>query len=91
MTIAPARISVAASFVAISLLGAGFLFSYWASESISEATGRSILFIIIMASVHLAGYLLYVEQSLPRALKRSRCRERHLSFRRSIGRPSRTQ
>jgi hypothetical protein len=65
MTIAPARIAISASFVVISLLGAGFVFSYWASESVAGAAGRSILFIVIMASVHLAGYLLYVEQTLP--------------------------
>jgi hypothetical protein len=65
MTIAPARIAVAASFMAISIVGAAFVFTYWASESISGAAGRSILFIVIMASVHLAGYLLYVQQALP--------------------------
>jgi hypothetical protein len=65
MTIAPARFAVAASFVAVSLVGTGFLFGYWASESIAGAAGRSILFIVIMASVHLAGYLLYVQQAPP--------------------------
>jgi hypothetical protein len=63
MSTASARITVAASFVAISVLGAGFVFSYWVNESIGGAAGRSILFVIIMASVHVAGYLLYVEQT----------------------------
>jgi hypothetical protein len=65
MAIAPARIAIAVSFVAISLLGAGFIYSYWASESVAGAAGRSILFVVIMASVHIAGYLLYVEQTIP--------------------------
>ena len=65
MSVAHARIAVASLFVAISILGVGFVFGYWHSEGIAGAVGRSALFLVIMACVHLAGYLLYVEQHSP--------------------------
>lgn len=65
LSIAHARIAVASLFVAISIVGVGFIFNYWSSQGIAGAAGRSMLFIVIMASVHLAGYLLYAQQTFP--------------------------
>ena len=62
MTSAYARIAVTGSFVVMSIIGAGFVFSYWSSQSITTAAGCSILFLVIIACVHLAGYILYVRQ-----------------------------
>ena len=65
MTTAHARISVAVSFIIMSVAGAGFVFTYWSTQSIAAAAGRSILFVVVMACVHLAGYILYVQQNYP--------------------------
>ncbi|HEX3601299.1 MAG TPA: hypothetical protein VHU84_14200 [Lacipirellulaceae bacterium] len=64
MTSSRAQASVAVSFVIISTLGAGFLFAAWASRSLATAEIRSTLFIVVMACVHIVGYILYAQQDL---------------------------
>lgn len=62
MTSAHARIAVATSFIVMSTVGAGLVFAYWYSQNSVVAAGRAVFFIVIMACVHLAGYLLFVQQ-----------------------------
>jgi hypothetical protein len=59
---AHARIAVTASFVAVSVIGAGWVFAYWFAESTVVATARSMLFVLITACIHGAGYLMYIQQ-----------------------------
>jgi hypothetical protein len=65
MSTVGARTSVTVSFFVISIVGAAFVFAFWANQSLTVAAGRSILLVIIMAGVHLAGYILYVQQDEP--------------------------
>jgi hypothetical protein len=62
MSDSQARIAVATSFIVMSMLGAGLLFITWSSQDTTVAVSRSILFIVVIACIHLAGYLLYVQQ-----------------------------
>jgi len=57
-----ARPIIIVSFVVASVLGASFVFAYWADQSIAIGATRSVLVVVILACVHLAGYLLYVRQ-----------------------------
>ena len=57
-----ARPALIVSFLVASVLGASFVFAYWAAQGIPLAATRSVLFVFIMACVHLAGYLLYIRQ-----------------------------
>lgn len=65
MATVSARISVATSFIVISISGAGLVFATWSSQSVAIATARASLFVFIMAVVHVAGYLLYMQQGAP--------------------------
>lgn len=65
MATVSARISVAISFIIISISGAGLVFASWSSQSVTVAMVRASLFIFIMAVVHVAGYLLYMQQVAP--------------------------
>ena len=58
-------VALVVSFVVTSALGIGFLFLYWAGNGIAQAGTRSLLFVAIVGCVHLAGYLLYVQQTVP--------------------------
>ncbi len=66
MMAAHARLSVATSFVIISFVGAGFVFSHWSSQNIELAIWCTALFVVIMACIHATGYILYVEQNRPK-------------------------
>ena len=57
-----ARPIIIVSFVVTSILGASFVFAFWADQSIAIRATRSALFVVILACVNLAGYLLYVRQ-----------------------------
>ena len=57
-----ARQIMIVSFVVASVLGASFVFAFWMDQSIAIGATRSALFVVILACVHLAGYLLYVRQ-----------------------------
>ena len=57
-----ARPIMIVSFVVASVLGASFVFAFWMDQSIAIGATRSVLFVVILACVHLAGYLLYVRQ-----------------------------
>lgn len=59
---ARARVVVVVSFVLMSVMGAGFILAYWANQSVARAAYRSLLYLVIIGCVHLAGYLLYVQQ-----------------------------
>jgi hypothetical protein len=72
---AHARLAIGISFVATSAIGIGLVFLYWAEHGYAAAVGRSILFLLIMGCVHLAGYLLYVQQFAPAAAKEVHERE----------------
>src|SRR4051812_7857281 len=63
------RIAVGTLFVVLSTAGAALIFSHWSSVSLSIASGRAILFVVIMACVNLAGYLLYEKQCGPKPTK----------------------
>lgn len=62
-----ARLVIGISFFAMSIIGVGVVFSSWANQSLADAFGRSILFLVIMGCVHLVGYLLYVQQFVPKS------------------------
>ena len=66
---AQARIPVAVSFIVISVIGAGLIYLFWANQSVVVATGRAALFVGIMACVHVAGYVLYVQQDYATAVE----------------------
>ncbi len=57
-----ARIAVGALFVAMSIVGAALIYFSWSNISVSAASGRAILFVLIMACVCVAGYRLYQQQ-----------------------------
>jgi hypothetical protein len=46
----------------MSVFGISVIFFAWAGTNLTLAVGRSILFVVVMGCVHLAGYLLYVRQ-----------------------------
>jgi hypothetical protein len=76
MTSAHARISVASSFIVMSIVGGGCVFSYWFGQSTAAAVGRSTtLFVVTMACVHLAGFMLYVKQDIPKSAEEVARRE----------------
>jgi hypothetical protein len=61
-TTTQARIAVGSLFVVTALAGAALVYSHWSNVSVPTASGRAILFVVIMACVSLAGYLLYEKQ-----------------------------
>jgi hypothetical protein len=64
-----ARISVAVSFIIASLTGGSFVFFYWIRDGATIATWLTSLFVVISASIHLGGYLLYVQHDQPQPLE----------------------
>ncbi|MEX2315693.1 MAG: hypothetical protein WD669_00980 [Pirellulales bacterium] len=69
-----ARLAIAALYGLTSLIGFGLLFAFWASQSVAAASGRSLLFLLIMGCIHLAGYLLYVQQFAAEPVETSQSR-----------------
>jgi hypothetical protein len=65
---AQARMAVAISFIAVSLAGGAIVFFHWHSDGAAVAVWLTALFVIISASIHLAGYLLYVQQDHPQQI-----------------------
>src|SRR5882672_6253567 len=61
-TTTQARIAITTLFVVMSIAGGVAIYLGWSRESIPIGVGRAILFVVIMASVCLAGYVLYVKQ-----------------------------
>lgn len=66
MTITNARNTVAASFFVMAVIGVAFLFARWWNEGVGIAIWISVLFVVIIGSMHGAGYLLYMQQFEPR-------------------------
>jgi hypothetical protein len=69
MTITHGRISVAASFVITSIVGASFVFLHWYRQGTALAITFTFLFLLVMGCVHAAGYLLYVQQFEPKPVE----------------------
>ena len=67
-TITQARIAVGSLFVVTSIAGDALIYLHWSSVSISTASSRAILFVIVMACVNLAGYILYAKQYEPKVI-----------------------
>lgn len=59
---ASATTALLLSFVTTTLLGAGFVYSFWSTTNVDLAVQRSILFIVAMAIVHVAGHAVYARQ-----------------------------
>lgn len=60
-----AKWQLAASFIICTACGALFIFTYWGEYSVSVAVGRSALFVLVLAAVHLGGFALYARQFQP--------------------------
>ena len=60
-----AKWQLAASFVFCAACGALFIFTHWGEYSVSLAVGRSALFLLILAALHLGGFALYTRQFQP--------------------------
>jgi hypothetical protein len=64
-----ARIAVGTLFVVMSIVGAAAIYFHWSTANASIATGRAILFVVVMSCVSLAGYLLYEKQFSPEPIE----------------------
>src|SRR5438128_1748694 len=65
MTTTRARIAVTISFIIMSIVGAVSVYFSWSRQNVAVATSRCVLFVVIVACVHLAGYMLYAQQDCP--------------------------
>lgn len=64
MHVAQPRRIVLISAAIMSLMGAGFIISYWiAHDNLANGAVRAILFVAIIGAVHAIGYRLYVGQN----------------------------
>jgi len=57
-----AKWQLAASFIFCTACGVLFIYTHWSEVSISLAIGRSALFVLVLATVHLGGFALYTRQ-----------------------------
>jgi hypothetical protein len=64
-----ARKSVGASFLILSSVGASFIFWRWSGKGSAVAFCQAAIFVVVMAAVHGAGFILYEEQKHPKSVE----------------------
>jgi hypothetical protein len=60
-----AKWQLAASFIFCAACGVLFIYTHWGDERTPLAVGRSSIFVLILAAVHLGGFALYARQFQP--------------------------
>lgn len=57
-----AKWQLAASFIFCTACGGLFIYTHWGVENVSLAVGRTALFVLVLAALHLGGFALYARQ-----------------------------
>jgi hypothetical protein len=57
-----AKWQFAAFFIFCAVCGALFIYTHWGEDNLSLAVGRTALFVLVLAAVHLGGFALYARQ-----------------------------
>ena len=60
-----AKWQLSVSFIFCTVCGVLFIYKHWGDESTSLAIGRSSLFVLVLAAVHLGGFALFAKQFQP--------------------------